>query len=221
MPVFYLDHPTEFPPTHLAEEDGLLAVGGDLSTERLIAAYTKGIFPWFNEDDPYLWWSPAPRFILLPEELHISRSMRRKINKDLFKVTFNHCFDDVITNCQQIPRSDQPGTWITDEMKSAYIQLHKLGYAHSVEVWNSDRLVGGIYGIAIGQVFFGESMFSFESNASKYGIIHFIKKMPDFGLNILDCQMKTKHMINLGGKEISREGFESYLTDSAFKVTLS
>ncbi len=119
MPIFYLDHPIDFPPTHLAEEDGLLAVGGDLSAERIISAYSKGIFPWFNEDDPYLWWSPAPRFILLPEELHVSRSMRRKINKELFKVTFNSCFEDVINNCQQIPRKDQPGTWITNEMKSA------------------------------------------------------------------------------------------------------
>lgn len=220
MPVFYLDHPTEFPPTHLAEDDGLLAIGGDLSSERIISAYGKGIFPWFNEDDPYLWWSPAPRFILLPDDLHVSRSMRRKINQQIFTVTFNHCFENVIEHCQKIPRKDQPGTWITDEMKAAYIKLQKEGYAHSVEVWNHNNLVGGVYGIAIGEVFFGESMFSLESNASKFGIIQLIKSMPTFGLKILDCQMKTQHMENLGGKEVSREVFESYLSDASKKVVI-
>ena len=220
MPIFYLDDTTNFPPTHFAEQDGLLAIGGDLSSKRIIEAYKKGVFPWYNEDDPIMWWSPAPRFVLFPDDLHISRSMKRKFNQGIYKVTANKCFKDVINFCQNIPRKDQDGTWITDDMKSAYVRLHQEGYAHSIEVWDKTELVGGVYGIAIGNIFFGESMFSTKPNASKYGIISLIQKMNELGLNVLDCQMKTEHMIQLGGQEIGREQFEELLTLSNKKVKI-
>lgn len=220
MPVFYLDHLPDFPPTHYAEEDGLLAIGGELTPERIISAYQKGIFPWYNEGEPYLWWTPAPRFVLYPNDLHISRSVKRKLNQNFFQVTTNLNFKEVINICQQIPRNEQDETWIADEMKSAYISLHKQGFAHSIEVWKDKNLVGGIYGIALGKVFFGESMFSKQNNASKYGIIKLIQKMPDLGLEVLDCQMQTDHMEKLGGKFVHRKEFEAFLPNSLEKKTI-
>jgi leucyl/phenylalanyl-tRNA--protein transferase len=170
MPVFWLTEEISFPPPELANEDGILAVGGDLSTDRLLLAYSMGLFPWFNPDDPILWWSPDPRFVLYPDKLKVAKSMRPYFNQNKFQVTFDTCFEKVIMACQQQYRKGQSGgTWITDEMVTSYTQLNKLGFAHSVEVWKDEELVGGLYGISLGKIFFGESMFAKRSNASKFG----------------------------------------------------
>jgi len=198
-----------FPPVYEATDDGLLAVGGDLSTERLCLAYKSGIFPWFEHNEPLLWWSPNPRFVLFPEELKVSKSMKQLLQKDTYKVTFNKAFNAVITNCATTKRQGQNGTWITHDMVSAYTKLHELGYAISVEVWEDDVLVGGLYGVDIGNgVFSGESMFSNVSNASKLGFITFIQKRR---YKLIDCQVHTKHLESLGAKSISRSQFITYL----------
>ena len=170
MSLFVLDNDISFPPVHLAEQDGLLAIGGDLSIERLLTAYRKGIFPWY-EGDHILWWCPDPRFILLPREMHVSKSMKSLLKKNDFVFTINNAFKEVIRHCKKIRRQDQDGTWITDEVEKAYIRLHELGYAHSAEAWKEGKLAGGLYGIRMGKVFFGESMFSTESNTSKFAFI--------------------------------------------------
>ncbi|MDB4835512.1 leucyl/phenylalanyl-tRNA--protein transferase [Cyclobacteriaceae bacterium] len=214
MPIFQLNNELEFPPVELTESDGLLAVGGDLSVERLLLAYQKGLFPWFNEDDPILWWSPDPRFVLYPNKLHISRSMRRKLNQKAFRVTINMCFDQVIANCKSVGRKEQEGTWITDEMKAAYTELHKLGFAHSVEVWQGEQLVGGMYGVAMGKCFFGESMFSLVANASKYGFIKFVQFLEQHNFELLDAQVHTDHVESLGATHVSRDFFVKMLPDT-------
>lgn len=203
---------TDFPSTHdaLADPNGLLAVGGDLSPAQLLAAYQRGIFPWFDETQPILWWSPSPRLVLKPSELHVSKSMRKLLRKAPFVVTTDVAFEEVIAACAE-PREDQDGTWITDEMQEAYIRLHQLGFAHSVEVWSGDNLVGGLYGIALDRVFFGESMFSRASNASKYGFIALIQALNPLGFELIDCQVHTDHLSSLGAKEVDRQTFESYL----------
>ena len=201
-----------FPQIHQADESGLLAIGGDLTVERLVRAYRSGIFPWYNEGDPILWWSPDPRLVLFPQKLKVAKSMRPYFNQNKYRVTYNQDFKKVISFCQLLKREGQSGgTWITKEMMVAYIQLHKFGYAHSVEVWERDELVGGLYGIALGQCFFGESMFSKKSNASKFGFISLVKKLDRNGFKIIDCQQETAHLKRLGAEAISRVEFLSYL----------
>lgn len=203
----------KFPPLHkaLREPNGLLAAGGDLSAARLVAAYRHGCFPWYQDGQPLLWWSPDPRTVLLPNNLHISRSLRKVLRSDLFSVTFDRNFTDVIHACSE-PRKDEDGTWITSEMQAAYFALHAQGYAHSVEVWQQDQLVGGLYGIAIGQLFFGESMFSHVSNASKVGFVTLVSALKAAGFVLIDCQMPTAHLISLGAESIRRSEFSEYLT---------
>jgi leucyl/phenylalanyl-tRNA--protein transferase len=207
MPVFRLSKKIAFPPVHLATEEGLLAVGGDLSPERLILAYKNGIFPWYNPGEPILWWSPDPRLVLFPKELHISRSLRRVLRKEIFQVTFNTRFREVIAACANTERPTGTGTWITGEMAAAYSRLNDLGYAHSVETWRDGRLVGGLYGIALGRCFFGESMFSHVSNASKVAFVTLVKRLKTLDFKLIDCQVHTQHLVSLGAREIPRKEF--------------
>lgn len=210
MPLFALDKQLVFPPVHLAEPDGLLAVGGDLCTDRLLLAYRNGIFPWY-EGNHILWWCPDPRFVLFPKELKISKSMKGLLKKNAFEFTINKAFAEVINNCKTISRKEQNGTWITDEVKSAYTRMHQLGYAHSAEVWQNGEIAGGLYGIRIGKVFFGESMFSRASNASKYAFISFVRLLQSEGVQLIDCQVHTEHLESLGANMISRQRFISLL----------
>jgi leucyl/phenylalanyl-tRNA--protein transferase len=206
MALFALDKELIFPPVHLAEPDGLLAVGGDLSIDRLLLAYQSGIFPWY-EGQHILWWCPDPRFVLTPDTLKISKSMKQLLNKKAFRFTTNEAFEQVIDHCKSIERRGQNGTWITESMKAAYIHLHQLGYAHSAEVWLDDQLVGGLYGVRLGKVFFGESMFSKVSNASKYAFISFIQHLQQDHVQLVDCQVYTEHLESLGAHMIPREEF--------------
>ncbi|MBC9913983.1 leucyl/phenylalanyl-tRNA--protein transferase [Chitinophaga varians] len=205
MPVFRLNKQLLFPPVHLAEPDGLLAVGGDLSVERLLLAYRSGIFPWFDER-PILWWSPDPRFVLFPADLNVSSSMKQVLRRQQFRITYNADFPAVIERCSRIARRGQDSTWITDEMQQAYIRLHQAGYAMSVEAWLDDQLAGGLYGVKIGHCFFGESMFSDVSNASKAAFITFVQAYAK-ELKLIDCQVETEHLASLGAGFISRETF--------------
>ena len=206
MPLFALDKQITFPPVHLSEPDGLLAVGGDLSTERLLMAYRSGIFPWY-EGEHILWWCPDPRFILFPDELKVSKSMKVLLKRQVFEFTINKAFTEVINNCKTIPRKEQDGTWITDDVKKAYTRLHQLGFAHSAEVWQNGLLVGGLYGVRLGRIFFGESMFSKTSNASKYAFISYIQHLKTEGVQLVDCQVYTEHLESLGAKMIPRQIF--------------
>ncbi|MBM2838640.1 MAG: aat [Deltaproteobacteria bacterium] len=217
MPVFRLSNEITFPNPELARKDGLLAFGGDLSEERLITAYSMGIFPWYNAGSPILWWSPDPRLILLPDELKVSRSLRKVVNKGVFKVTMDTAFEQVIRNCAVAPREGQGGTWITEDMIEAYIRLHRSGYAHSVESWCEGELVGGLYGITLRKVFFGESMFSKVSNASKVAFVTIVERLKEQGFSLIDCQVKTEHLMSLGAKEISRQSFLEMLRDALGK----
>jgi leucyl/phenylalanyl-tRNA--protein transferase len=204
--VFRLDERLLFPDPELAEEDGLLAVGGDLSTERLLMAYQNGIFPWYSEDDPILWFSPHERFVLYPDGLKLSKSMKQVLRSGKFTVTENQHFEEVIAACSTVEREGQDGTWITVDMKAAYIELHKKEYAHSIEVWQQGKLVGGLYGIKIGKVFCGESMFSLAANASKTALIHLCQS----GLySLIDCQVHTGHLASMGAGFISRDEYMS------------
>ena len=200
--------PTDFPDVTLAlrDPDGLLAVGGDLTIERLLAAYRRGIFPWYSGDQPILWWSPDPRSVLFPDKLHISRSLRKSLRKQQFTITFDTVFADVIRACSQ-PRAGDPGTWITDEMQHAYIRLHQAGYAHSIECWLNDKLVGGLYGIAIGKVFFGESMFSHVTDASKISFVYLVRQLQRWQFELIDCQIETSYLNQFGAKLIARSEF--------------
>jgi len=207
MPVFALSNRLSFPPPHLAIKEGLLAVGGDLSAERLILAYRSGIFPWYSEGEPILWWSPDPRLVLYPDELRISRSLRKVIKRKLFHITFDQDFEAVITGCADAKRSYGEGTWITEEMKSAYIELHRRGYAHSVEAWQDEKLVGGLYGIAMGRAFFGESMFSRVSNASKVAFVSLVETLREKCFTLIDCQVRTDHLMRFGARELPRKVF--------------
>jgi leucyl/phenylalanyl-tRNA--protein transferase len=201
-----------FPDVSFAEREpnGLLAVGGDLSVPRLINAYRRGIFPWFNAGDPILWWSPDPRTILLPRQVHVSRSLRKTLRKGVFDVTVDSAFDRVIAACAG-PRADSDGTWLVPEMIRAYRRLHREGWAHSVEVWADDRLVGGLYGVAIGRVFFGESMFSHASDASKVALVHLCRVLEDRGFGLIDCQVLTGHLVRMGAVQIGRGDFVELL----------
>lgn len=203
--MVWLSEKLIFPSVDLANSEGLLAVGGDLSSERLLLAYRNGIFPWYNEGDPILWWSPNPRMVLFPNELYVSKSMQKLLEKEAFRVTYNTCFGEVIRNCAKIKRLGQEGTWINSEIIQAYQILHEMGIAQSVEVWQDEALVGGLYGVWVGKVFCGESMFSLVSNASKYGFITFVKTFSE--IKLIDCQVYSEHLASLGGREISRTEF--------------
>ncbi len=209
--MIFLSDNIWFPPVSSASIDGMIAIGGDLSVERLLLAYRSGIFPWYNEGEPIVWYSPDPRMVLFPEKLKVSKSMRQLVNKKIFKVTFNTHFSEVIANCKIMNRNDQLGTWITDEMQKAYTKLHKFGVAKSVEVWLDDKLVGGLYGIDLGTIFCGESMFSHVSNASKIAFIYLVEKLKSENYSLIDCQMYTSHLESLGAQEIPRSDFLKYL----------
>jgi len=222
-PPFILNpHHIEFPSPHLAlqEPDGLLAVGGDLHPDRLLAAYKQGIFPWFSDDQPILWWSPNPRCILLPEQLAISRSMKKVLKRGEYQTTIDQAFSEVMRRCAA-PRDNQDGTWITQEMYRAYNQLHREGHAHSAECWWRGELVGGLYGIAIGQVFFGESMFSQRSNASKAAFITLVQQLISWGYQLIDCQVHTDHLESMGAIEIPRDVFLQKLNQLCHQAPLN
>ena len=206
MPLHVLDSRLWFPPVEDALEDGLLAMGGDLSPERLLLAYQKGIFPWFDGDVP-LWWCPNPRFVLFPDELRVSKSMLQLLKKGTFQFTINKAFAQVIHHCKTNERKGQDGTWITDEVEAGYIKLHQVGYAHSAEVWQNGGLVGGLYGMRLGKMFFGESMFSLVSNASKYAFISYVGYLKTEGVQLIDCQVYTEHLESLGARMIDRDEF--------------
>jgi leucyl/phenylalanyl-tRNA--protein transferase len=208
MPVFLLNkNNIAFPDPSFAEETGLLAVGGDLSADRLLEAYRSGIFPWYNPGERILWWSLDPRFVLFPCELKVSKSMRPYFNQKKFTVTFDTQFRKVMVLCKNQYRNGQRGSWINDEMVNAYVQLHEMGYAHSVEIWQDDNLVAGIYGLSMGKMFFGESMFSLVPNASKFGFITLVKKLETLGFTLIDCQQETPHLASLGARAIPRKDF--------------
>ncbi len=200
-----------FPPVDMASSEGILAFGGDLRPERLMLAYRSGIFPWYNEGEPIIWYSPVERMVLFPQELRISKSMGQFMRNNKFRITSNTAFEQVIDQCQISPRDEQLGTWITDDMKEAYLKLHKLGFAKSVEVWRNDELVGGLYGIDLGHVFCGESMFSKENNSSKLAFIHLVQQLEKEKYKLIDCQVYTEHLESLGAREISREAFMEVL----------
>ncbi len=210
--MYILSQKLIFPPVQTAQSDGLLAIGGDLSIERLLLAYRSGIFPWFEGSTP-LWWCPNPRFVLYPSKLIISKSMKQLIKKQSFEWSINKDFKAVINACKNQTRIGQDGTWITNEVEAAYTQLHLLGYAHSVETWLNGQLVGGLYGVRLGNIFFGESMFSTVSNASKFAFIQYVEKLKKLGVQMIDCQVYTNHLESLGAEMIPRELFIQLLTD--------
>ncbi|GIM55446.1 leucyl/phenylalanyl-tRNA--protein transferase [Capnocytophaga cynodegmi] len=203
--MIFLEENMPFPSPEIASEEGIIAYGYDLTPERLLEAYQNGIFPWYNEEEPVLWWSPNPRFVLFPEKLHISKNIKKLLRKNIYQVTYNQSFEEVIINCASIPRKDQDGTWIHPEMITTYTQLHQLGYAHSVEVWYDNQLVGGLYGIKMGNIFCGESMFSRKSNASQVGFITFLQQHTE--IKLVDCQVYSEYLEKLGAEEIPRTQF--------------
>ncbi|HQR93840.1 MAG: leucyl/phenylalanyl-tRNA--protein transferase [Bacteroidetes bacterium 24-39-8] len=211
MPLFTLDNSLWFPPLSDADEEGLLAIGGDLSIDRLLIAYKHGIFPWFDGPVP-LWWSPDPRFVLFPTNIKVSKSMEQVIKKGDYRFSTNTAFKQVIANCKNQKREGQNGTWITPELETSFNQLHDLGFAVSAETWLGDKLVGGLYGIRMGKVFFGESMFAHNSNASKFAFIHFVKLLASQGVELIDCQVYTAHLESLGAEMIGREDFANKLS---------
>jgi leucyl/phenylalanyl-tRNA---protein transferase len=213
MPIFSLDKELVFPPAELAEPDGLLAIGGDLSVERLLLAYRSGIFPWY-EGEHIIWWSPDPRFILDPDNLYISKSMQVFNRKTSLLFTINKDFRGVIESCKNSVRREQDGTWISDEMIAAYTKLHELGFAHSAEAWRDDELVAGLYGIRMGQFFFGESMFTNLSNASKFTFIRYVQQLKSEGVMLIDCQVYTEHLESLGASMMSRKEFINILNQN-------
>ena len=220
MPVFSLDKRIIFPPVHLAIEGGILAIGGDLEPERLLLAYRSGIFPWYSGDEPIIWWSPDPRFVLFPDELKVSRSMRKILASGVFEITFDRAFPDVIRKCGRAKRPGQRGTWITEEMREAYTEMHRLGYAHSVEAWRDGKLAGGLYGLSLGSCFFGESMFAEVSNASKAAFITLVRALEEKGCAMIDSQVYTAHMESLGATDIPREEYLELLGEALKAETL-
>jgi len=211
MPVFQLSQELIFPNPELAEEDGLLAIGGDLSPERLLLAYSHGIFPWFNEGDPILWWSLNPRLILFLDQFKCSESLKRTIKSNKFEVKFDTNFEEVIRNCSKVERNQQDGTWITQEMIDAYIHLHELGFAHAVETYFQGKMVGGLYGVSIGKVFVGESMYYTMADASKVSLYHLVELLKKWNFHFIDAQQPTNHLISLGAKEIERKQYLNLL----------
>jgi len=216
MPIYKLPEEPVFPHPDEATEDGLLAIGGDLSPQRLVAAYANGIFPWYSENDPILWWTPDPRMILFPQNFKISKSLKQALNKSIYELRIDTAFEQVINNCKSIPRKYEEGTWITEEMKSAYIHLHKLGLAHSFESWQNNNLVGGLYGISLGKAFFGESMFQKATDASKVAFYHLSQFCLKWNFGLIDCQLPNDHLESMGAVEIPRSDFLNLL-DKALK----
>lgn len=210
-----------FPDPEEADDSGLLAVGGDLSVERLKLAYSKGIFPWYEEGMPVLWWSPDPRMVLFPDKMIVSHSLRQTLKKDLFTITYDTCFEEVVEQCSSTPRAVQEGTWITGDMKNAYNKLHKAGYAHSAETWHNGQLVGGLYGVALGRAFFGESMFHRMTNASKVALYFLLEKLRSMSFEIIDAQVYTNHLESLGGELLPRTVFLELLQKALEKPSLT
>ena len=211
MPIYRLPEELLFPPPAESEEDGLLAIGGDLSLPRLLLAYQQGIFPWYSEGTPILWWSPDPRLVLIPDNLNVSRSLEKEIRRERFTITIDQAFPEVIQGCAEAKRKGQRGTWIVEEMIDAYCDLHHAGFAHSVESWIDDHLVGGLYGISLGRVFFGESMFHRTQNASKVAFVHLVRLLQTWSFELIDCQVKTEHLTRFGAREIPRSEFLTLL----------
>ncbi len=207
MPLFRLSERLDFPPAWLARSDGLLCIGGDLSAQRILLAYENGIFPWFSENEPILWWSPDPRLVLFPGNIKISKSLNKKIKGNFFHLTIDHAFEETILSCSKPRKKEYAGTWLVEEMIEAYVQLHKLGYAHSIEAWKEGRLVGGLYGLCLGGIFFGESMFSFERDASKIALAALACHLKQHRFDLIDCQVTTNHLLSLGATEISRNSY--------------
>jgi len=219
MPVFTLTDEIIFPPVELAERNGVLAVGGDLSIPRLIDAYSHGIFPWYSDDEPIVWWSPDPRFVLFPQEITVSKSMRQVMNRKIFTIKYDTCFREVMTECGNARRNG-PGTWITDEMLEAYVELHNEGLAHSVEAWKEGRLAGGLYGVSLGGCFYGESMFAHESNASKACLVDLARRLQDLNFLVIDCQVYTNHLASMGARHIPRKEFIGIIKNALGNDTL-
>ena len=209
--MFVLSKEIIFPPVTMADDEGLLAIGGDLSTERLLTAYKNGIFPWYNEDEPICWWCPNPRFVLFPKELKVRKSMQTVLNNGTFRFTINKAFDKVIANCKSITRKGQDGTWIQPEVIAAYTKLHQLGFVVSAEAWKDGELAGGLYGVLLGKIFFGESMFSKQSNASKFAFINLVRHLQKQQVALIDCQVYTSHLESLGARMIDRKLFGEIL----------
>ncbi len=220
MPVFQLDESISFPPPQMAREDGLLAVGGDLKTERLLLAYHLGIFPWYSPGEPILWWAPTPRMVLFPDDFHLSRSLARTTRRGTFKVTFDEAFRQVIDNCAEVRLNKGEQTWLGEEMIEAYCKLHALGYAHSVECWQGDALQGGLYGVSLGSVFFGESMFSLAPDSSKVAMAALVKQLVLWEFDLIDCQIHNSHLESLGAEEIPGDEFWERLALAVDKPTL-
>lgn len=220
MPVYQLEEQPVFPDPSMAEPNGLLAVGGDLSITRLVNAYAQGIFPWYSEGDPILWWSPDPRLILFPDQLNISKSLRQSIRNKAHKIRFDTRFSQVIEACAQVPRKGQEGTWITEEMKNAYHALHDAGLAHSVEVYYHNELVGGLYGVSLGKIFFGESMFSLRPDASKIALYYLVEQLKEWKFHMIDAQVETSHMKRLGATSLDRDEFLGLLAKGLKYETL-
>jgi leucyl/phenylalanyl-tRNA--protein transferase len=214
MPVYRLIKEVIFPPVEHTHSSGLLAVGGDLSPARLLEAYRRGIFPWYSENEPILWWSPNPRLILDLDDFKISRSLRKTLKKQMFRVTFDQAFSEVMQACATVPRDGQPGTWITDEMRAAYERLHMMGYAHSVETWLNGELAGGLYGVSLGKAFFGESMFHQRTDASKVALAALVERLKSWHFHFIDAQMTTQHLLRLGAKELPRQVFLKRLVEA-------
>ncbi|MEZ4525817.1 MAG: leucyl/phenylalanyl-tRNA--protein transferase [Desulfobacterales bacterium] len=219
MPVFQLSERIGFPPPHLAEKEGVLAVGGDLRPARLLLAYKMGIFPWYCEDEPIIWWSPDPRLVLYPAELTVSSSLKKIMRKNRFRITMDRAFEQVICECASVRTETGQGTWIVDEMIEAYCHMHEQGYAHSVETWQDGRLVGGLYGISLGGAFFGESMFMRVSNASKAAFVKLVQQLETWHFDLIDCQVHTRHLVSFGAREIPRRIFLKQLEKSLKKKT--
>lgn len=207
--------PFVFPHPLSADSDGLLCFNGDLHPQRLLLAYQFGIFPWYSADQPLMWWFISPRLVVFPDKLKVSKSMRNILNRKMYRVTFDTAFAQVIQACRNIPRAGQLGTWITDEMQAAYNELHDMGHAHSVEVWQGEELVGGLYGISLGKIFYGESMFSTQSNVSKVAFIHLVRRLGSEGFTLVDCQQDTPHLRTLGAELINEDLFMAYLRKNA------
>jgi leucyl/phenylalanyl-tRNA--protein transferase len=214
MPVYLLSDEIAFPTPNLASDEGLLAVGGDLCQNRLLLAYSMGIFPWYSQGEPILWWSPNPRLVLYPDELRVSKSLQKTIKKNLFQITLDTAFEQVIAECAKIRRKNNEGTWIVPDMIGAYCQLHSSGYAHSVEAWQDGALVGGLYGVSLGKCFFGESMFTYATNASKVAFVALVDHLASLSFDLIDCQVTTEHLVSFGAREIPREQFLKQLQKS-------
>jgi len=220
MAIFRIPDELIFPHPHLAEKNGLLGIGGDLSEERLLLAYSMGIFPWYSEGEPILWWSPDPRLVLFPLELKISRSLRQTLKKNIYTITMDRAFEDVIRECAIVHTKKDGNTWITEEMIEAYTRLHRSGYAHSVEVWSGKELSGGLYGVSLGRAFFGESMFTKKTDASKVALVYLVRYLQDKGFDFIDCQVPTVHLKRMGAREVPRTEFLKMLKEALNAPTL-